>query len=72
MDLRIYRAFFAHTRYEMRKDDNRERGSNEHKEATRKKYNNRENEGAMSIEKRFVSGRYETRSTIIEATPKEF
>ena len=24
----------------------------------------RENEGAMSIEKRFVSGRYETRSTI--------
>eukprot|EP01043_Picozoa_sp_COSAG02_P046286 COSAG02_NODE_4317_length_5511_cov_264.675536_4_plen_142_part_00 len=36
VDLRIYRAFFAHTRYEMRKDDNRERGSNEHKEATRK------------------------------------
>ena len=42
VDLRIYRAFFAHTRYEMRKDDNRERGSNEHKEATRKKYNKRE------------------------------
>ena len=30
VDLRIYRAFFAHTRYEMRKDDNRGRGSNEH------------------------------------------
>ena len=36
VDLRIYRAFFGHTRYEMRKDDNRGRGSNEHKEATRK------------------------------------
>jgi hypothetical protein len=36
VDSRIYRAFFAHTRHETRKNDKRGRGSNEHREATRK------------------------------------